>query len=132
MCLRHGSGYHDLGVKRLKDSRPTSEDFFPPPKAQPSFVRVLAKAKRNKSPGPDGLPMEAILEMDITALDEIVKLLNQWWLEKTVPPEALRARALSPQTIIIEITEGIILGFNLKNNSKNIISILVKLGKSFA
>ena len=48
---------------------------------------VIKKLKRNKSPGPDEIPMEIFKEMNTEALEELRKILNIWWNEENMSDE---------------------------------------------
>ena len=53
---------------------------------------VLKKCKRRKAPGPDEMPMEIILEMTDSNLENIARIMNAWWAEEIIPAEVLQAR----------------------------------------
>ena len=55
---------------------------------------VIKKFKDRKAPGPDEIPMEVFKEMDDKCIQEILKLINQWWKEEDIPEETLRARVV--------------------------------------
>ena len=52
------------------------------------------KAKRRKAPGPDEMPMEAMLEMDTESLEEIRQVLNHFFETEQMPEGYLRARVV--------------------------------------
>ena len=53
---------------------------------------ILKQFKRRKSPGPDEVPMEIFKSMNELNLDEVIKILNEWWNEEYIPEEQLEAR----------------------------------------
>ena len=55
---------------------------------------ALKKFKRRKAPGPDEIPMEFFKELDATNRNELLNMLNEWWVNENMPPEVCRARVV--------------------------------------
>ena len=58
------------------------------------LTAVIKKLKRRKAPGPDGIPLELFKELSEEFLEPILDLLNSWWNNTDIPPEALQARVV--------------------------------------
>ena len=56
--------------------------------------KIVNKLKRRKTPGPDGIPIEFLKEMDDEALERVRALLNNWWGSEHIPEDVLRARVV--------------------------------------
>ena len=56
--------------------------------------RYLKQCKRRKSPGPDEIPLEFLMEMNQSNLCEVMWILNKWWKEEDIPDEELKARVV--------------------------------------
>jgi hypothetical protein len=61
---------------------------------KPSILELRAaikRLKRNKTPGPDGIPNEAFKGMDEINLQRLLELIHIWWEEEYIPDEVLEA-----------------------------------------
>ena len=56
--------------------------------------RTIKKFKNGKAPGPDEVPMEVFKEFGDRNLEEVRKILNEWWNEELIPEEQLKARVV--------------------------------------
>ena len=41
--------------------------------------KVIKRAKRHKTPGPDEVPMEVFKEMDEESRRRVLEIINEWW-----------------------------------------------------
>ena len=62
------------------------------PITKDELISIIKRLKRRKTPGPDETSIELFKELDSDNLQQILELLNQWWAERTVPEEILKAR----------------------------------------
>jgi hypothetical protein len=58
-------------------------------------TRVIKRLKRNKAPGPDGIPTEIMQWLDNDNIREMTRLLNGWWNGGSVDKELTRAEVVS-------------------------------------
>ena len=56
---------------------------------------VIRKLKGRKAPGPDNLPTEILKQLDDTNIDQIQKIIKEWWIEENMPEKELKARVVS-------------------------------------
>jgi len=56
------------------------------------ITQVIKQMKKNKSPGPDGIPMELFKEMDVDNLTTVLSIIRNWWQKEDMPEELLHAK----------------------------------------
>ena len=58
------------------------------------LIWAIRKLKRDKAPGPDGVPVECYKDMQEDQLQIIFDLLNKWWEGQEIESEATRAQVI--------------------------------------
>ena len=55
---------------------------------------AIRKLKRNKAPGPDGVPTECYKDMHEDQLKFVLEIINNWWAGAPIETEATRAQVI--------------------------------------
>ena len=55
---------------------------------------AIKKLKRNKAPGPDGLPVDCYKEMDALQLQRLLETINHWWNGSEIPGSVTQAKVI--------------------------------------
>ena len=78
------------GPKVITTQVPVREDEI----STEELDKAIKRLKNRKSGGPDGTAIEMFKAMEAEAREEVRTILNKWWIEEKIEPEALRARVV--------------------------------------